>query len=164
VLPVETYIRYADALGVKPHTPEAKTLAELPQFYADMFGWEEKADAVARAFHALSPSDRAKCAVFADNYGRCAALDFFGARLGLPKSIGRHNNYWIWGSRGYTGELMLILGGDLEDKQRVFAQVEVVGQVDCRYCMPYENGLRIYLCRNLKTPLAQLWPRLKTYD
>ena len=42
ILSVEKYINYADALGFGPTTSEGKELAELPQFYADMFGWEKQ--------------------------------------------------------------------------------------------------------------------------
>lgn len=164
ILPVETYIRYTTALGMKPFTSEGKKLAELHQFYADMFGWEAKAAAVAKVYNRLSPEDRQKCAIFADNYGRCGAIDFFGKAYGLPDSIGRHNNYWIWGPREYTGELVIILGGDLEDKQKSFESVEVAGVVSCKYCMPYENDLRIYVCRKLKMPLKEFWPRLKNFS
>jgi len=164
ILPVETYIRYADAIGIKPHTSEGKDLAELPQFYADMFGWEEKAEAVARVFQNLPPDEQSRCAIFADNYGRSAAIDFFRKKLGLPRAIGRHNNYWIWGPRSSSGEIVIILGGDLEDKKELFESVAVVGEISCQYCMPYENHLKIYLCRKLRVPLADLWPRLKQYD
>jgi hypothetical protein len=164
ILPVETYVRYADVLGIKPHTAENKTLSELPQFYADMFGWEEKAEAVAQVYGRLSPGEKAKCAIFADNYGRCGAIDFFGKAYGLPPSIGKHNNYWIWGPRDFTGELVIILGGDLEDQRKAFESVEIAGVSACRYCMPYENNLRIYVCRNLKKPFRELWPELKKYS
>jgi hypothetical protein len=164
ILPVDTYIAYQNALGIEPTTSEQKELSELPQYYADMFGWEEKAGSVAKAYLALSPQDQAKCAIYADNYGRCAAIDFFGRKLGLPGAIGRHNNYWIWGPRNFTGELVMVLGGDLEDKKEIFESVEIVGETSCRYCMPYENHLKIYLCRNLKSPVAELWKRLKNYD
>ena len=164
ILPVETYIRYADALGIKPHSAENKQLSDLPQFYADMFGWEAKAEAVAQIYNRLSPEDKAKCAIFGDNYGRCGAIDFFGKAYGLPPSIGKHNNYWIWGRRDYTGELVIVLGGDLEDKRKAFESVEIAGVSTCNYCMPYENNLRIYVCRNLKKPLRELWPQLKNYS
>ena len=164
ILPVETYIRYAEVIGIKPGTAEGKELGALPQFYADMFGWEDKVKAVAEAYHKLSAEDRKKCALFADNYGRCAAIDFFGNRYGLPKSIGRHNNYWLWGSAGFTGELVIILGGNFDDKKEVFESVEIAGTVHSEYAMPYENDLRIYVCRNLKVPLGQMWERLKQYD
>jgi len=164
ILPVETYIRYSEALGLQAGTAEGKELGRLPQFYADMFGWEDKAKAVAEVYHRLSPEDQKKCAIFADNYGRSSAIDFFGPRYGLPKSLGRHNNYWIWGPRGYTGELVIVLGGDLEDKQETFQSVEIAGTVRSEFAMPYENDLRIYVCRDLKIPLDQIWARLRHYD
>jgi len=164
ILPVETYIEYAETLGVAPSTFENKELGKLPQFYADMFGWEEKAAAVANVFNTLSTEEQSRCAIFADNYGRCAAIDFFGKWHNLPRSVGRHNNYWIWGPGEYTGDLVLVLGGNLEDKRDIFERVEVVAKVNCAYCMPYENNLVVYLCRNLKIPIQELWPRLKHYD
>jgi hypothetical protein len=164
LLPVTLYVKYADAIGMAPTSNENKELAELPQFYADMFGWEEKARDVANVFNSLSDSEQERCAIFSDNYGRCGALDFYGKELGLPKSIGNHNNYWIWGPRGYTGELMIILGGDLEDQQKHFESVTLVSVSKCQYCMPYENNVNIFLCRGLKYPLSSVWPDLKHYD
>ncbi len=163
-LPVETYVRYAATVGFGQYTSEGKAMAELPQFYADRFGWEQKAEDVARVYHALSPEEQSRAMIFADNYGRCAAIDFFGAKYGLPKAIGRHNNYWIWGPRGSSGELVIVLGGNLEDKLEVFENVEIVGVSKCTYCMPYENNLRIYVCRNFKGDLREFWPRLKSYN
>ena len=163
VLPVDSYISYADAVGIRPSTAEGKELADLPQYYADMFGWPEKAEAVARVFRSLKPEERSRCAIFAGNYGRCGAIDYFGAKYGLPKSIGGHNSYWLWGPRDYTGELVIVLGGDLEALKRNFESVEIAGVSTCRHCMPYENNLPIYVCRHAKKPLEQLWPLTKGY-
>jgi hypothetical protein len=129
-----------------------------------MFGWPEKAAAVAQAFYRLTPEEQARCAIFADNYGRCGALDFFGSHYGLPRSIGRHNSYWMWGPGEYTGDLVLILGGNLRDKQEAFSRVDIVGTVQSKYCMPYENNLNIYLCRGLRVPLKKLWGSIKAFD
>lgn len=164
ILPVETYITYAASLGFGPTTAEGHRMGKLPQFYADMFDWEDKAKVVAKVYRSLSPEDQKKCAVFADNYGRCASIDFFGKNEGLPRTIGGHNSYWIWGPRGYNGDVVIVLGGALEDKQRSFESVVVADSVRSEYCMPYENDLRIYVCRNLKVPLDQLWARLKHYE
>jgi 4-amino-4-deoxy-L-arabinose transferase-like glycosyltransferase len=46
LLPVPSYVEYARKLGVEPSTAERKELAELPQFYADMHGWQELTAAV----------------------------------------------------------------------------------------------------------------------
>ncbi|MGO9480298.1 MAG: glycosyltransferase family 39 protein, partial [Candidatus Kryptoniota bacterium] len=38
ILPVDSFIKYSSALGVKPSSSEAQHLSDLPQWYADMFG------------------------------------------------------------------------------------------------------------------------------
>jgi len=164
ILPVEKFISYSNAIGVKPGSSENKKLSELPQFYADMFGWKEKASDVAKVYQSLSKEDRTKCAVFSNNYGRCGAIDFFGKELGLPKSIGSHNNYWIWGPRNYTGEVVIILGGKMEDQLNYFASCELAGVSTCSYCMPYENNVNIFLCRGLKAQFKEVWKGVKHYE
>lgn len=164
LLPVESYITYAENLGIKPESVEGKELSELHQFYADMFGWEDKAAGIAKVYHALSKEEQTQCAIFGDNYGRSGAVDYYAAKYDLPKSIGKHNNYWLWGSGDYTGKLMIILSSEVGDKTKLFESVEDMGIITSRYCMPYENNLHIYVCRNSKMPLKDFWERLKTYD
>lgn len=164
ILPVERYIRYADSLGFKPSSAEAKKVAALPQFYADMFGWKEKARDVAAVYNSLTEEDKARCAIFSTNYGRCGAIDYYGDAMGLPKSIGNHNNYWLWGPQRYTGEVMIILGGQYEDHYNDFEEVKQVAVSDCQYCMPYEDNLNIFLCRKSKMPLQAMWPEEKHYE
>ena len=165
VLAVETLIDYSTRLGVAQSSSEGKELGRLPQHYADMFGWQEKVDAVARAFERLTPQERADCAIFASNYGQCGAIDFLGDARGLPDSIGSHNNYWIWGPRQYSGRLMLVLDDDLGGREALFESCEIVEQVaHSDYALPYENDLKVFLCRGLKRPLAELWAEVKHYD
>lgn len=164
ILPVKGFISYSKKMGIEPSSNEGKVLAQLPQFYADMFGWEEKANDVAAVFNTLTNEEKEKCAIFSTNYGRCGAIDFYGEQLGLPKSIGNHNNYFLWGPREYTGELMMILGGDLEDHIEDFESVVLVKTSTCTYCMPYENNVKIFLARNLKYSLPEVWQYEKHYD
>lgn len=165
VLPIETFIRYSRALGLGEGVrTEQNSIGRLPQHYADMFGWEEMTAAVARAYHSLSPEERARCAIFADNYGEAGAIDFFGARHGLPRAISGHQNYFLWGPRDYTGEVMIFINSDLEDLQAVFESVEPAGTFTNEYVMPYENNLTIYVCRRPRMPLTEFWPRVKCYS
>lgn len=164
VLPVQDYIKYSEKMGMKPESAEGKKLAELPQFYADMFGWEEKAKHVAEVYNGLSDQDKANVSIYSSNYGRCAAIDYYGKALGLPASIGNHNNYWIWGPGNRSGNPLIILGGDAEDHAKVYEEVTLMATSECRYCMPYENDVPIYLCRGLKVDLATVWPRIKHFE
>jgi hypothetical protein len=164
VLSVEKYISYAKALGSEPESNEGKELSDLPQFYSDMFGWKEKVKDVAAVYNTLSTDEKAKCVIISSNYGRCGAIDFFGEEYELPKSIGTHNNYWIWGPRDYNGDVLIILGGDLDDHKNDFESVALAGVSTCEHCMPYENNVNIFVCRGLKHAVKDVWSHEKHYD
>lgn len=164
VLPVEKYISYSRFLGVAPSTGERKELAELPQFYADMFGWEEIVTEVARVWASLSPEEQRVAGIFTGNYGEAGAIDLLGRRHGLPPAISGHNNYWLWGPRGHTGEVLIILGGSEKRYRSSFATVELAGSTDCGYCMPYENRMPIFVARGHSAGLSAVWPRVKHFQ
>jgi len=163
LLPVETYIRYSQALHFGPPRIETHRSGPLPQIYADMFGWPEMAASVARVYAKLSPEDKARCAIFGQNYGEAGAIDFFGARYGLPKAISGHQNYYLWGPRGYTGECVIVMDDRPERLAQLFASYEKVATVFHPYSMPYRH-FDLYLCRGLKWNLQEIWPRVKKWN
>lgn len=164
VLPVESFIDYSSFFGIGPPKAERHELGGLPQQYADMFGWENMAATVAKVYHRLSPEERSKCGIFGQNYGEAGAIDFFGERYDLPKAIAGHNNYWLWGPREYTGEIMIMIGGDEASYRRVFKDIKQVEVIKHEYAMPYENNLPVYLCKGAILPLKMVWPWIKHYD
>jgi hypothetical protein len=164
VLPIDAYIAYADRLGVGPTTEERKELAELPQSYADRFGWQELVEGVARAYESLPAEEREQATIFTYNYGNSGAIDHLGRELGLPPSISGHNNYWLWGPGEATGEVVIVVGGGEEGLRRRFESVERAGTVDCDYCMPYEDDKPLWVARGIRQPLSEIWPDLKHYD
>ena len=164
ILQADDFEKYAAALGVKPRQEEHSRLGRLPQHFADMFGWEELADTVARVYEALPEADRARAVIFTENYGEAGALEFFGRRRGLPPVVSGHNNYWLWGPGEHTGELVIAVGGDKEDEEAVFREVTLGATTQCGDCMPYENGLPIWVLRGLKMDLREVWPDLKSYN
>ena len=164
LLPVETFISYSQALGVAPSTPEKKKLNKLPQFYADMFGWEKMAASVAGAYNTLTPEEKKKCAIIGNNYGEAGAIDFFGRKYNLPKAISGHNNYWLWGCRDATGDVVIRLGGSQEAMLESYKEVEQAGVFSDEYCMPYENNKPIYVCKSRRTPLKDDWSAFRHYE
>jgi hypothetical protein len=164
VLPVETYLRYQKFIGLEPPRMEKFSLGALPQHYADMFGWPEMTETVARVYNSLPAEERARCAIFARNFGEAGAIDFFGPRYGLPKSIGKHQNYFLWGPRDYTGECVITIGEKLTDVQKAFDQTDLAAVVTHPYAIPHENNLPIFVCRRPKKPLKEIWPDVKCYS
>ncbi len=164
VLPVETFIRYSQTLGLAPSTSENHTLNRLPQYYADMFGWEKMARTVAGVYSALPPEDKEKCAILCNNYGEAGAIDFFGRKYHLPQALCGHNNYWFWRPANATGELVIILGGTAEEHSRTYGNVVQAGLFQDDYCMPYENNLPVWVCRKRQVPLSDDWASFKVLN
>jgi hypothetical protein len=163
ILPVESYIRYQKALGFEPPRAENQPTGPLPQYFADEFGWENMAREVARVYNSLPPEQRANTAIFANNYGQAGAIDFFGPKLGLPKAISNHQTYWYWGPRGYSGEMVIVLGSDGSGDREHFRSVQSAARVEHPYSRRDEH-FNIWVCRGLTSDLKELWPQMKRWN
>jgi len=138
--------------------------AKLGSDYADMHGWPELEKTVAQVYQSLPPSDRAEAVIGAQNYGEAAAIEFFGAASGLPPVISGHNQYFLWGPRGRTGKVLICVGGNCEGISRLFASSVLAARFSAPWVQPYEDGIPIMVCRGIKEPLAELWPKAKMYE
>ncbi len=160
ILPVETFVRYQSALGLAPHTDERQEMGALPQQYADMFGWPEMVDLVAKAYARLTPEERKHARVFGQNYGEAGAVDVLGRKLGLPHALSGHNSYGVWGPGDFDGSVLIVIGGDRKDNAEFFDEIEIVGQTSSPWSMPYERGLDVWIGRKPKVDLRAAWPKL----
>ncbi len=164
VLPVETFVRYQRWLGFSPSSGERHEQGRLPQHFADMHGWEELAETVSRVYRALPADDREVACVFGQNYGEAGAIEYFAPRFDLPPGLAGHNNYYLWGPRGCSGEVLIVIGDDREGLEQVFERVEQVETFRCTDCMPYENQSPIWVVRDPVEPLEVLWLRTKHFN
>ena len=62
------------------------------------------------------------------------------------------------------GAVLIIVGGRRNDPHADFRSVTLADTTNCEYCMPYENGAPIFVCRGLNRPLAQRWREIRSYD
>lgn len=163
VLPIDSFLRYQSKLPFDvPKTERSFVGAALPQYYADEFNWPEMVASVGQVYNALSPDERARTAIFCNNYGQAAAIDFFGPRYGLPKAISGHQTYFLWGPRNYTGEIVILIGEEENEARQQFDSVSVAATQHNPYAFRYET-MPILLCRGLKWNLQTGWPRVKNW-
>ena len=164
ILPVEGYVRYARALGVTPSTPENKTVAELPQFFADMQGWQELARDVS-AVYLLDPGGGAS-----DDRGGRGQLRRSGGARAVRARVPAP-------ARDLGTQLLLALGrrraepddlhparGEPRGLPEDYGDVVAAGRHTCRYCMPYESDLGIFIARRRRVPIERAWAEYKHYE
>jgi 4-amino-4-deoxy-L-arabinose transferase-like glycosyltransferase len=165
LLPIDSFASLSEALSLAETTRLEKNAAsKVPQYFADRFGCRELAETVASVYHSLPDSEQVKCGILGFHYADAGSVDFFGEELGLPKAIGRHNSYWLWGPKQYTGEIMLVIVNPPATPHPYFQSVEHAATFQYPYGEGMNRTKNIYLCRDSVKPLPELWPELKTYD
>jgi hypothetical protein len=170
ILPPETTARYLGLLGIDTQIERgAGKRAELPQWLADRFGWEELVEQVSAVYRSLSEEDRARAVILAPSYGHAGALELFG-RGRLPPVMSPHNTYHLWGRgdvRLLEGGVLISIGYDAEDIGAIYESIEPVAVYDCDYCMTWRDEMPIFLARRLKLTPAELgpaWEAAKKYE
>ncbi len=162
VLPVRAFIAYNNAIAPPVKNSEGHEMGELPQFFADMHGWEGLAVAVSNVYQSLPVAEQKDAVVLAQNYGEAAALEYYAATHPLPRVISTHNNYWLWGYPPRI-ETIIVIGGRQEDHQHAAESVTAAAVHRHPYAMRYESNLTIWVCRGLKIPVSEIWEKEKEY-
>ena len=163
VLPPEKYVAYAAAIHAAPPKTEVHHSGPLPQIFGDQFGWPELVEQVAKIYWSLSPEERARTAIYANNYGEAGAIDFFGPNYNLPAAISPHQTYFYWGPHGFHGDILIALQSSRERLEKVCASVEEPAVHYHPYGMGEENQ-PIFVCRGLKLKVTEIWPELKHWN
>jgi hypothetical protein len=163
ILPAADVPAYAATLGIEAPRMEDREVGALDPHFADMHGWEAIVDRVAEVYHALPAAERAGSAILVPSYSEAGAIDLFGAERGLPTTIGTHNSYWLWGPGRWDGSVAIIAGGTQEIWERHWGRVEAAAVWNCGYCLPGRNHSTVWIARDPRTPLEQLWPALRHY-
>jgi len=141
---------------------EHRVAAQLPSDFASMHGWTELTAIVNRVYEELPPADRKQAVVMAQNYSEAAAIEF----LSKPKLpvISGHNQYFLWGPRGYSGDVLICVGANCDSVGEVFRACSLKARLQAPWIQPSEDNIPITVCRGIKKPILELWPLAKFYN
>ncbi len=168
ILPVKNFIYLENLTKFQPQSSESKKQTELPQYYADMFGWEKLAKTMSEVYKSIPDSEKPNTIIYVSNYGEAGAIEYYSNKYPLPKVICPHNNYWYWGKDEINNNIdsiknIIALGGSKHDYIKVSNQIDSAAIFKCKYCMPYENNQSIFILHNIFGPLKEIWLRNKNF-
>lgn len=163
LLPLPAFLRYQHVLDVRSIKMEKHPEGEVPQHFADMLGWNTLVQTLAGAYESLTPSQQRDAVILTRDYGQASAVDFLGPRYGLPHAISGHNNYYLYGPRGASGNVVIAIGYGAPFLRTEFRSVERVATYRDDYVLPDFNNLPIYKCTRPIEPIAAWWPATKRY-
>jgi hypothetical protein len=163
LLPLHTFVAYQHFFDVRGLKMEKHPEGIVPQQFADELGWDTLTATMARAYGALTPVQRADAVLLTRDYGQAAALDHYGPAYQLPPAVSGHNNYFLYGTLGYSGDVVLAVGLDPRLLRTEWRSVKPVAVFHDDYVLPDENDLPIYLCTERIGDFAVWWPHVKRY-
>jgi hypothetical protein len=163
LLPPDRYVAYERALGLKPPAEAREEPSELPLHFALRFYGVPLVRAVSAAYQSLSPNEREHVVILADSFHEAGAVNVLGPAVGLPSAIGIHNNYWLWGAGDVADNIFLVVAPTGSELLTLFTSVEHAAEIDCRWCMPFQRDKAVYVCRDPRRPLREVWPELKEF-
>ncbi len=154
-----------DVMPILPPDTTVQVYGHLEQVLSDRLGWDSLTQTVEQVYAALPPAQQAQACVLASNYGEAGALQQLGAPGRLPPVISPHNNYFLWGPGGCTGQVIIAVGYSLADLQVTYTQVTLGATRDCPLCIDFEQTLPIYIATDPKIPNPmQQWDAAKHFD
>ena len=155
LLPPETYIRYAAATHLEQPRIENHKLGPLPQLFADQFGWEDMAVAVARVYNGLPADIRAAHRHLRPELRPGRRHRSLRSPLRTPARHQRSPELLLLGPpRVHRRKHDRHGRPPRRPRNESSPPCEKVGRVEHPYAMPY-NHIDIFYCRGLKLPLAE---------
>ena len=164
VLPLKSYIKYAEFFGIKPSSSEKKELGKLPQFFADMFGWKEMTEQVVNTYNKLTSEEKQTCVIYCGNYGEAGAINFLGKKYHIAPAISGHNNYYLWGPVRKNIKVVIVIGSSEKSLSQLFGEVISADTLHLKYSMPYENNQPVWICKKPRKTIQEVWPSTKHYE
>jgi hypothetical protein len=141
-------------------TEHGRDVTPLPADWADMHGWPELAATIDHVYISLQPAERAQAVVVTSNYGEASAVAFFTPNVPV---ISYHNQFWLWGTHGYTGKVVIDVNGDCGQSMHLFRHARLVTHFNAPYTIGWETDVPIMLCEGIQMPIADVWPKIKKY-
>ena len=130
---------------------------ELPQDYADMHGWEEMVQKVAKLYHSFSDEEKASLLIEGGGYHHAGPINYYGKKYGLPESYSFSANFLLWIDENAQFDHMIIIDDWPNTDTSVFKNAVLIDSIENPYAR--DPGYIIYRSEP-KVDLPELWNRL----
>ncbi len=92
----------------------------LPQDFADMLGWEEMAQKMAKAYNMLDSNEKKNTLLFCDNYGQAGAINYYRKKYHLPEAFSDNASFLYWMPDSLHFDNILLLTDDEKEMEHPF--------------------------------------------
>ena len=102
---------------------------ELPQDIADMHGWPEMVEKVARIYQQLPTSEQEQCMIYGGSYAHAAAINYYGRNYNLPTAQSLNSSYLFWANPNTRFDRQIMVDDVLNLESSWFHHMELVDSI-----------------------------------
>ncbi len=166
VFTVENLVKYAKFFGVTAGVKyEDNEINDLPQHFADRFGWDEMTAVIYDSYKRISKETGKKPGIVLNNWGQASAVHVYGKQYQLPEPISLDGWFYYNTIDNHNFKTDYIsFGIDSLSLSEMFRSITKLAHYTNRYCMPHENNKTVYYCSNPKVDLRSYWIVSKSPD
>lgn len=125
------------------------------QDYADMLGWDEMANDVAKVWNSLTPAQQKQTGIYADNYGEAGAIHHYHQQLHIPDVFSLDSSFTLWAPDDFNCEYLIYVddqgGGNVESFKSQLESYKKMFVIENP--LAREHGTAIYLLKGIKQGL-----------
>jgi hypothetical protein len=167
VLPIKPTLTFFDYINKHTRFINFLTLWQdqkhhaTSQDYADMFGWDELAQKVAKVYNSLTPEQRKNTQIYADNYGEAGALHHWRAQHNLPEVVSLGSSFSLWAPPDLNARYIIYVDDDKGEKMKFFATITDSCQKmdEIKNPLAVEKGTAILLLTNPTPALNAIYKK-----
>jgi hypothetical protein len=167
VLPVEQlvpFIRSTRVIAGNIKT-EDNELDNLPQHFAQRFGWEHMAQVVAGVYHDVQARSGTSVQIVAGSYTQASALHVYRERFGLPEPLSPNGWFYFEATRrNVFTDRCVTIGLPRTSLMSIYRFVEGRGVFTDTLSMPSERNDSVYVCSGAKVDLSKYWRVVSRID
>jgi len=126
----------------------------LPQDIADMYGWGELVQRVAKIYHALPPEQKEKCMIYGGSYAHAAAVNFYRKKYQLSEAYSVNSSFIFWAEEEVDFDRQILIDDRKQETSTWFVEMTLVDSI--QNPVAREKGY-IYYRSDPKIDVAQAW-------
>jgi MFS family permease len=166
-LPVNLLIPYMKSIGIigRNIKTEDNVLDNLPQHFAQRFGWDEMGEAIAGAYHSVEHTSDDPVQILTGNYAQAALVHLVRDQYGLPEPISSHGWFYFEAMRrNEFAPRCVTIGIPRSTLMALFRTVEGRGMFTHPLALPRDRNDSIYYCSGPKVDRSAYWKVLWRWD
>lgn len=159
ILKIENVPAYCEKLADfgLPQRWEDGNIYPIPQDYADMHGWLEIPEKVAKIYHALPPEQQKRTQIWGGHYGQAGVLNLYREKYNLPECVSMNASYPLWMPDSVDFDYQILVDDSYYEESSWYFTHTLIDSIRNPYAR--DPGC-IYWRENPKVNMDSLWRTL----